>query len=191
MLLSNIIFVRYVFTFEYVCAILALDIGVILMNKLDILPNFQRGILPLVILSLLKQTDMYGYQLVQEIMRQSGEAISTQEGSLYPVLYKLVDNNYISDRRVLVGKRMTRVYYHLEPAGEAYLNRMLQEYTVICQGVMNIITQGMCIKYEKATQSNDILYQGAEATALPPQSEGQSTENFLRPGTAMASTVST
>ena len=76
--------------------------------------SFRRGLMPLVILSLLKNEDMYGYQLVQETERRSGGAIVTQEGSLYPVLYKLLDAGFISDRRVLVGKRMTRVYYHLE-----------------------------------------------------------------------------
>lgn len=79
--------------------------------------SFRRGVMSLVILGLLKKEDMYGYQLVQETERQSGGRIVTQEGSLYPVLYKLVDQGLISDRKVLVGRRMTRVYYHLEPAG--------------------------------------------------------------------------
>ena len=53
--------------------------------------SFRRGVMSLVILGLLKKEDMYGYQLVQETERQSGGRIVTQEGSLYPVLYKLVD----------------------------------------------------------------------------------------------------
>ena len=83
--------------------------------------NYQRGVASLVILSLLKREDMYGYQLVQEMERQSGGSLSTQEGSLYPVLYKLLEQGFISDRKVLVGKRMNRIYYHLEPAGADYL----------------------------------------------------------------------
>ena len=80
--------------------------------------NFRRGVLTLVILGLLQTEDMYGYQLVQETKRRSGGKLTTQEGSLYPVLYKLVDMGMISDRKELVGKRRTRVLYHLEPAGE-------------------------------------------------------------------------
>ena len=53
--------------------------------------NFRRGIMSLVILSLLRKEDMYGYQLVQETNSLSGGRIVTQEGSLYPVLYKLQD----------------------------------------------------------------------------------------------------
>ena len=71
--------------------------------------NYRRGVAPLVILALLRQEDMYGYQLVQEMERQSGGRVTTQEGSLYPVLYRLQEAGYISDRKVLVGKRMSRV----------------------------------------------------------------------------------
>ena len=100
--------------------------------------NFQRGVMSLVILGLLRNEDMYGYQLVQETERRSGGRIKTQEGSLYPVLYKLVDQGLISDRRVQVGKRMTRVYYHLEPAGERRLRELLYEYEQVTTGVLCI-----------------------------------------------------
>lgn len=103
--------------------------------------NFSRGIMSLVILSHLKREDMYGYQLVQETERVSGGRIVTQEGSLYPVLYKLVDQGLISDRRVQVGKRMTRVYYHLEPEGEQRLAQLIHEYEQVTQGVFQIIKE--------------------------------------------------
>jgi PadR family transcriptional regulator PadR len=94
-----------------------------------------------VILALLKREDMYGYQLVQETSRSSGGKITTQEGSLYPVLYRLLDQGLISDRKILVGKRMTRVYYHLEPAGEVRLTELIQEYKETTQGVLQIIKE--------------------------------------------------
>lgn len=101
--------------------------------------NFQRGVMSLVILALLKREDMYGYQLVQETEKSSGGRLMTQEGSLYPVLYKLLDQGLISDRKVQVGKRMMRVYYHLEPAGEERLKELFREYEQIMQGVLRIV----------------------------------------------------
>ena len=101
--------------------------------------HFRRGVMSLVILALLKKEDMYGYQLVQETEKISGGRIVTQEGSLYPVLYKLQDQGLISDRKVQVGKRMTRVYYHLEPEGEARLLELIREYRQITQGIFLII----------------------------------------------------
>lgn len=101
--------------------------------------NFQRGITALALLAMLKQKDMYGYQLVQELERQSGGVLKFQEGSLYPVLYKLAEGGYISDERVLVGKRMSRIYYHLEPAGEAYFAYLSGEYRAVTNGLLQIL----------------------------------------------------
>ena len=103
--------------------------------------SFRRGIMSLVILSLVKKEDMYGYQLVQGTNQISGGRIQTQEGSLYPVLYKLLDQGLISDKKVLVGKRMTRIYYHLEPAGEVRLQELIKEFEDITTG-MRMIMEG-------------------------------------------------
>lgn len=101
--------------------------------------SFRRGVMSLVILSLLKREDMYGYQLVQETERSSGGRIVTQEGSLYPVLYKLLDQGLISDRKMQVGKRMTRIYYHLEPSGEQRLQELMREYRETSDGIYMIL----------------------------------------------------
>lgn len=101
--------------------------------------NFRRGVTTLVLLAMLKKEDMYGFQLVQQIADVSDGKIVTQEGSLYPILYKLLDSGYISDRRVQVGKRLTRVYYHLEPLGEDYLRALVREYRETSRGVQMIL----------------------------------------------------
>ena len=100
--------------------------------------SFRRGVMTLVILALLEKEDMYGYQLVQETIQRSGGRIATQEGSLYPVLYKLLDQGLISDKKVQVGKRMTRIYYHLEPAGAVRLVELKAEFGEIVQGISMI-----------------------------------------------------
>lgn len=119
--------------------------------------SFRRGVMSLVILGLLKKEDMYGYQLVQETERRSGGRIVTQEGSLYPVLYKLVDQGLISDRKVLVGRRMTRVYYHLEPAGEQRLEELVREYEEVTKGVFQII-EGDGQQREKGTEQPEDIF---------------------------------
>lgn len=99
---------------------------------------FRRGVMSLVILGLLKREDMYGYQLVQETARLSEGKLTTQEGSLYPVLYRLQEEGLISDKRVQVGKRMTRIYYHLEEAGVQRLEELIREYRETTQAVYRI-----------------------------------------------------
>ena len=101
--------------------------------------RFRRGVMSLVVLALLEREDMSGYQLVEEVSKRSGGLITTQEGSLYPVLYKLEDAGLISSRKIPVGKRRQRILYHLEPAGTQQLREMVAEYRSVVQGVFMII----------------------------------------------------
>ena len=74
--------------------------------------NFKKGSVEMLLLHLLKtEGDCYGYQLSQLINQRSNGVLIIPEGSMYPTLYKLIDNKYITDYKKTVGKRMTRVYY--------------------------------------------------------------------------------
>lgn len=101
--------------------------------------NFKKGSVEMILLILLAEEDMYGYQLSQRISQRSGGAITIPEGSMYPTLYKLVDNKYISDYKQLVGKRLTRVYYHIEEAGKERLSVLLYEYDIFSKGLQSLI----------------------------------------------------
>ena len=76
--------------------------------------NFRRGSVELMVLHLLSLRDYYGYELTQIIRQETNGVIDIPIGSLYPALYKLIDAGYISDHKEQVGKRMIRIYYHLE-----------------------------------------------------------------------------
>lgn len=58
---------------------------------------------------------------------------------MYPVLYRLLDNGYISDQKVLVGKKLTRGYYHIEPKGKKYLQEIHTEYLQTIDNINNIM----------------------------------------------------
>ena len=101
--------------------------------------NIKRGSIELLILTLLASHDMYGYELVQEIKTQSHQLYTMQESSLYPSLYRLLDKGFISDQQVKVGKRRTRVYYHIEDAGRVYLEEIRKEYLSLCRGILYLL----------------------------------------------------
>lgn len=93
----------------------------------------------MLVLALLDTDDMYGYQLIQEISRTSNGALIFQEGSLYPVLYRLEDQGMITSYSKRVGKRMTRIYYHLEPQGRARVHTLAKGYRELVGNVFLII----------------------------------------------------
>ena len=159
------------------------------MAKDNAQSSFQRGVMSLLILSLLDQEDMYGYQIVQEIAARSGGTIVTQEGSLYPVLYKLQDQGMISGEKVLVGKRMTRVYYHLEEPGHRRLQELVHEYQVMTRGVFQIIQRetdvkeggwtGNAASRARHRMPNGILCEAGQTVASRPRRHCAAPAGFL------------
>lgn len=109
------------------------------MKEESLQNNFKKGVSTLVILSLLQKEKMYGYELTQAVEKVSEGKFLLQEGTLYPVLYRLMDGGYIQDERVLVGKRMTRIYYSITPEGETYLAKIRKEYDDITSGVRRLL----------------------------------------------------
>lgn len=106
---------------------------------MGIADGLKRGTIEIMLLSLLSGKDMYGYDICREIEEKSNGLYIVTEGSLYPVLYRMLDKGYISDRSEKVGKRRTRVYYHIEAAGREYLKEIKREYFSLHEGIMLII----------------------------------------------------
>lgn len=84
--------------------------------------------LEMLFLKILESRDCYGYEITHSIKKFTNGKIDIKEGSMYPILYKFEELGLISSKKKLVGKRMTRVYYHLEPSGKEYLNQIYDEY---------------------------------------------------------------
>lgn len=101
--------------------------------------NLKKGSLEMLVLKLLSIHDCYGYQLTQILKKLSNGVISVPSGSLYPALYKLLDNNYISEYSVKVGKRQERIYYHLEEKGKLYLEEQVESYRLFTLMIENIL----------------------------------------------------
>lgn len=101
--------------------------------------NFKKGATSLIILTFLQEGDLYGYQISQLMKERSDGAFSIPEGSLYPALYKLIEQGYISDEKRKVGKRLVRVYYHIEEAGRAHLKQLMSDYLTVKTGIEKIL----------------------------------------------------
>lgn len=60
--------------------------------------TMKKGSIEMLTLFLLCEEDAYGYQLVQKIKERSKGFNTVQEGSFYPLLYRLADDGYITGR---------------------------------------------------------------------------------------------
>lgn len=104
--------------------------------------EFKRGPLQMLVLYLLSQEDMYGYQIAQEIKARSEGKFVVTETAFYVVLYRLIDKGYISKQKE-TGVKKARVFYHLEPSGQELFNDLLNAYQTMTQGIRSVL------KYKK------------------------------------------
>ena len=103
--------------------------------------NFKRGFLVLVILSLLKKEEMYGLQIIEEASERSHGLFTTQIGSLYPAIYRLLDGQYISVHEVPLDKHSKRIYYKIEDRGLRYLDFLMKQFFEVMEGLTLIIEE--------------------------------------------------
>lgn len=85
--------------------------------------------------------DCYGYQITQSICDKSMVLLRLRKGHYTPILYRLVDKGYLTDYKKPAGKRLMRVYYHLEETGVIYFHELLEEYNQVKLGVELILSQ--------------------------------------------------
>ena len=97
-------------------------------------PNFMNGVPDLLILRLLAEKEMYGYELVQAITARTGAAISLGEGVVYPALHALEREGALKSRRRLVNGR-TRVYYAATAKGKKKLSGLTLQWNRIAEAI--------------------------------------------------------
>ena len=101
---------------------------------------FMAGVPEMMLLRLLKDQEMYGYELAEAIAVQSKQVIALGEGVLYPVLHELERNGALKSRRKTVNGR-SRVYYTITSKGERRLKDLASTWATL-NGVIQDILRG-------------------------------------------------
>ena len=103
--------------------------------------NFMNGVPELLILKLLGQGDMYGYEIVQAIRNRTGEAIAVGEGVVYPVLHGLESDGALKSRRKTVNGR-SRIYYSVTAAGSRRLANLTENWANLTAAIQSVLSRG-------------------------------------------------
>ena len=75
----------------------------------------------MLVLALLKEREMYGYQIIEELERRSNQVFRLQEGTLYPLLHSLERDGLVEAYQQEAPTGRMRKYYHLTRKGGAAL----------------------------------------------------------------------
>ncbi len=98
-----------------------------------------KGSHSILILSLLSQNDMYGYQITKELAERSKNIFNLKEGTLYPLLHLLENDGYIQSYWEETPSARKRRYYHLTDSGKKLLVNKKQEWQTFSQAVNQVI----------------------------------------------------
>ena len=91
-------------------------------------PDFMNGVPELLVLRLLKDREMYGYDLVTAIKEATGGEIAVGEGVIYPTLHALEAAGCLASTRKAVNGR-TRIYYSLTGTGAERLKERIHHWS--------------------------------------------------------------
>lgn len=104
-----------------------------------------KGSTSMLVLSLLEDENMYGYQMIKKLSEKSENVFEFQEGTLYPILHNLESNNLITSYWDESTKKK-RKYYSITKNGKKYLKDKKEEWKKFSNGV-NLAVGGELFEY--------------------------------------------
>lgn len=94
--------------------------------------QFKKGVLELIVLESVREKDMYGYELVEEVSK----VVDVKEGTIYPLLKRLTNEHYFETYLRESTEGPPRKYYHITASGIMYLDQLEAEWDEF-QGKVN------------------------------------------------------
>jgi len=103
-------------------------------------PDWMKGSLDLMVLSVLAGGPRYGYLLQQDLHQASGGLVELQAGTLYPLLHRLEADRLILSRwESTTGRR--RKWYELTDAGRKRLTQQAREWTAFANCLQGLLAR--------------------------------------------------
>lgn len=97
-----------------------------------------KGSTTMLIMEMLKDEDMYGYQITKKLKEKSENLFNLNEGTLYPILHKLEENNLITSYWDENTTRK-RKYYAITEKGKKQLKDKKEEWKLFSNGVNKVL----------------------------------------------------
>ena len=103
------------------------------------MPKKETGSAAMLVLALLKNGEMYGYQIVEELARRSENVFQFKEGTLYPVLHGLEKDKLPPAREAEAPNGRMRRYYAITEKGLRALEEKEKEWNAFSRAVTAIL----------------------------------------------------
>jgi DNA-binding PadR family transcriptional regulator len=102
-------------------------------------PDLKGGQLTAMILAVVREGSLHGYQIAREIERRSDGYFACKEGTLYPLLHRLEHDGLLRSDWRSSGEQRRRRYYTITPAGLQFLARAASEWRTFTSRLLGVI----------------------------------------------------
>lgn len=100
--------------------------------------ELMRGAGPVAVLKLLQRREMYGYELVEALSRDSGGVLAMGQSTLYPLLYNLEAKGLIEAAWQDSAGGRERKYYRLTRKGKAELAEKSAQWQTLARAMQSL-----------------------------------------------------
>lgn len=97
------------------------------------------GSTPMLVLSLLKDGDKYGYEMIETLAKRSDDTFQLKEGTLYPLLHSLEKDGLVESYAKAAPGGRERKYYRLTAKGGERLEYKEEEWRLFSQKVNAVL----------------------------------------------------
>lgn len=99
------------------------------------------GSTTMLLLKLLSEKDMYGYEMIETLRERSQNVFELKAGTLYPLLHGMEEKKYLTVYEKEVSGKV-RKYYHITKCGRKILSEKQEEWNTYSHAVMNVLSIG-------------------------------------------------
>lgn len=93
----------------------------------------------MLILKLIEEEDMYGYQMIEALEKKSKNVFTLKAGTLYPILHGLEQQGMITAYDSTSEERRQRRYYRITDKGRKLLHEKQEEWETYARAVKNVM----------------------------------------------------
>lgn len=101
--------------------------------------QMRKGVLDLLILKALSESEWYGYALVKKLVSVPGVGVS--EGSIYPLLSRLKRQGLVTTRLEESSEGPARKYYKVTDSGRALAEEMEAYFVEMARGISGMTAE--------------------------------------------------
>ena len=101
--------------------------------------NLVQGSMGMMIMRLLEEKDMYGYEMIEVLRSRSNQVFELKAGTLYPLLHSLEEKGYLTSYEQEVGGKK-RKYYQLTSSGKKKVSQKKEEWQTYQAAVSSVLS---------------------------------------------------